>query len=130
MQQIPQEITYKRTVVYKTVTFNALATNSSVVDLGGMQLRRINFPPAWVTCDVHFNSLDKTTPEFPCQIFNFDGTNSNILTLPNTTESTSVPLFAHFFDSVSYLQLVGSLAQTVQCVVQLVLQPIYQGVHG
>ena len=124
---------YKRTVDFLPVQFAASATLSDVISMGGMQLRGILIPSTWTTADVSFigSTVDSTYLGYVAQnIQNFDGTNKMQLVIPGVASGDWVPLFAHWFDAIPYIQLQSSNAQSSATTVLLAVQPLYQGVHG
>jgi len=124
---------YKKTLESIPVEILAGQTTSNLVYLGGMQLRGVIFPTGWTTCDLSFNGsiLDINYTGFQTYaIQNFDGINQSALTIPQVTSLTWVPLYAHWFDSVPYIQLSCSIPQTNTISATFVLQPLYQGIHN
>lgn len=124
--------TYKSTQTTLDAEILSGQTSTGYVDLGGMQLRGLLFPATWTDCDVTFETslVPDTYPSFESfNTKNFDGVDSILLSIP-TVASDDVPLYAHWFDQKKYIKITCSVAQAVDTKVILVLQPLYQGVHG
>jgi hypothetical protein len=75
-----------------------------------------------------FNLSPGTTP-LNSALQNFDGSLSADLIIP-ANHGKTIPLYAHWFDSIPYLQLICDETQTEDTYCLLILQPLYQGVHN
>lgn len=126
---LQEELMYKRTLVPKTMTILSGETTSNLMDCGGMQPRAILFPSTWTSCNVSFNMsiVSETMPFYESyNLTNIDGSSLSIATVA----SQCLPILPYLTDFAPYFQVVCSAAQSQDAQVTLLLEPIYQGVHG
>lgn len=114
--------------------FSTSGTTSSTIDCVGTSPRGLIFPTNWVAGNVTFqvgrsSSIGEGHFEaallFP--LYLPDGT--GIFTLA-TVANSWLPLIPYYFDSVRYLRIVSSVAQTGAPTVKTLMMPLYQGVHS
>lgn len=120
---------FARTVSTIEVPINSGSQLSSFVDLGGMQLRGVLLPSVWTSCNLSFNvsPLPQVSPFFASYVLT-DTTGVDIAIATDANEWLA--LLPYLFDAVPYVQLSCDVAQVSNVVVILVLEPIYQGIHG
>lgn len=128
MTQIP--ITYIKTLVRDTVAIAEGQRVSAVYWCNATQLRKIKFPSNWTTCDVTFIEADTRDMADAGNMNDYNGPTKTPLLIPGVLPNDSIPLYAHWFDSVEYFQIICSVNQAQDVSVRLALQPIYQGIHN
>ena len=121
---------YKVAVVNTTnsdsqVTVAASATTSSILNCGGTSPAGLWLPSTFVNCNITIN-VCKTPGGIFVPITNFDGSAFVIA----ATASSYVPLLPAMFNSIVYLQLGFSAAQTTAEIIDIGLIPIFQGIHA
>lgn len=121
-----QLVKYLKT--FQTDTAGILSGDNStgLIDCGGMQLRGIIFPANWTDCNVSFNPAP--VPDIN-QLSNLTNVDGSPLSIP-TTSGQWLPLIPYLFDALPYLQIAGDSNQDENVILQLIYEPIYQGIHG
>ena len=126
-------IIYANTLIEATVPIASGQTASSIfscVNISGhgtAALRQIGFPTGWQTCDVSFEKYKSLTDVSPRTIYNFDGNDKSTLLIPACAAGQVIPLYAHWFDGVAFFKVICSSSQSVNRLIEVTLQPIYQG---
>ncbi len=103
----------------------ALATSSSILSCGGTSPVGLFLPSTFVSCNITFNVCKTPNGTF-LPMTNFDGSSFVVA----GTASVFIPLLPAMFNSVIYLQLGFSVAQTTAEIIDVALAPIYQGLHN
>ncbi len=126
---IAQELTYKRTLVPKQLLFAEGDDTSALIDCGGMQPRALLFPSTWTPCNIglYASIVTETVPGY--ELFNITNVDSSTIGLA-TVASQWLPILPYLTDSVPYLQIQCDAPQGAATMIILLLEPIYQGVHG
>jgi hypothetical protein len=124
--QLPDKLTYKRTLSSDILSFAASGTTSTLLDCGGMQPRALLFPSNWTACAISLYGAIVNNSSAVYQISNIDGSTLAIA----TTAGQWLPILPYLTDAVPYLQIVCSIAQSSADSIIVVLEPIYQGIHG
>ncbi|MDE2024908.1 MAG: hypothetical protein KGJ07_00265 [Patescibacteria group bacterium] len=107
------------------VTVAAGATTSSTLGCGGTSPTGIFLPSTFISCNITFNvSKNPNGPFVP--VTNFDGSSFTVA----GAASEFIPLLPAMFNSVLFIQLSFSVAQTSAEVIDFALSPLFQGVHG
>jgi hypothetical protein len=137
-------LVYRNTVIYTTATILMGTTYSNMVSLvdlpcdtagpdgmiqaaGVANLRRINFPANWTTCDVTFNVSEGLALEDAALLRISDGADQQPLTMTSVSANAKIKVQPWWFDTEKYIQIVSSVAQSTNVTLQLVLASIYQG---
>ena len=107
------------------VTVAAMATTSSILNCGGTAPTGIFLPSAFVSCNITFN-VCKTPGGTFLPLTNFDGSAFVVAGVANQY----TPLLPAMFNSVVYIQLGFSVAQTDAEIIDFNLAPIYQGIQN
>lgn len=101
------------------------ATSSSILNCGGTAPTGIFLPSTFVNANITFNVCKTPNGTF-VPVTNFDGTPFVVA----GTASVYIPLLPAMFNSVLYIQLGFSAAQTTAEIIDFALAPIFQGVHN
>jgi hypothetical protein len=124
-KQFKVAVVNEENIAHTGVTYVASQTVSPVFNCEGVCPTQIFFPSNWTAGNISF--LVSKLPNGPfVPLTNFDGSALSIA----TTASMCLPLNPALFNSVLFLQLVSSVAQTDAAVVDFGLAPIFQGVHN
>ena len=107
------------------VSVVANATTSSVLQCGGAAPTGIFLPSTFVACNITFNVCKTPSGTF-VPVTNFDG---SAFTTAGSA-SVFIPLLPAMFNSVLYIQLGFSVAQTTAEIIDFSLAPIFQGLHS
>lgn len=126
---IETQNSYKRTYSSVVATIQAGNTASNIVETGGMTILRVCTDSNWLASVMSFNVSEDGSSVLRAQN-NYDGSNKALLTIPSVNPLDSIPLYAHWFGSSYYVQVVSSVTQTTTTNVLLILEPLWQGIHG
>lgn len=129
MRLITPENQYKRTIYYSQLTVLNGNTDSDIISCGGMQAIALDFPSNWTACNISFYKSQFPFTDLNFQLYNIKNIDGSVLSIP-TNALDSLPLVPYLFIGAGYLQIVCDAPQAVDAIVNLVLQPIFQGVHG
>lgn len=127
---IEQKLKFQRTLLVQELKILAAQTQSSVLDTGGMQLRSIVFPSNWTQSDIIFDvKLNNQSSSF-YRLKNFDGIVLSDYRITSVDALDCIPVLPFLFDAVPYFRIISILPQAQEVNIELILQPIYQGIHG
>lgn len=125
-QQLAEKLTYKRTVITDSLTLGKGETTSSLLDCGGIQVRGFLFPSNWTSCNITLQGAIVDNATLTYTISNIDGDSLSIA----TSAGQWLPLLPWVTDAVPYLQIGCSVQQESESNIIVVLEPLYQGIHG
>lgn len=115
------------------VTISAGGTTSTIMDCAGVAPRGVIIPTGWSSVNISFNVgrelSDQSDPSsailYP--LHNPDGTG---LYTVATVENEWLPFIPYYFDTVRYIQIVSASTQTDQQILNILMMPLYQGIHN
>lgn len=107
------------------VSVAASGTTSSILTCGGAAPTGIFLPSTFIACNITFN-VSKTPGGVFVPVTNFDGSSFVVA----ASASTFVPLLPAMFNSVLFIQLGFSSAQTTAEIIDFAMCPIFQGIHS
>jgi hypothetical protein len=123
------KLSFARTLSVIQATIASGFQLSQFIDVGGMQLRGILLPANWTSCNLSFNCSVVPSTNTPFAEFALTDTTGTLISIP-AASSTWIALLPYLTDAVPYVQLSCDATQTSSVIVNLVLEPIYQGIHG
>jgi hypothetical protein len=127
---INEKFKYKRTLVVQESKILIGGTNSELIDCGGMQPRNLLFPSNWTTSDLKIYFTNDKNGSIFYVLKNFDGSILSDFLIPAVPSLCSIPLIPYLFDSAPYFKIVSQTPQVQQVKIQVLFQPIFQGIHG
>lgn len=102
------------------------STTSPIIDCGGCAPAGLILDGAFTSCNISFlGSKYGTTGTFKTLV-NFDGTALSVAAAANEW----IPLQPSLFCGIHYLQLEFSATQTSTTVVDVAMNPYFQGIHS
>jgi hypothetical protein len=123
------KLKFARTLSNGTVAIANGDSNSSFFDCGGMQLRGILLPANWTPCVITLNVAQYPETDTKFQSYTLCDTTGTIVSIASDA-SQWLALLPYLTDAPPYIQISCDTPQADDVTVQLILEPIYQGIHG
>lgn len=98
-------------------------------DCGGMQLRGVLLPENWNSCNISFNVSSVPESDTKFKSYKLTDATGTEVSIPSDAEQW-IAILPYLTDAVPYLQIECDGAQADDVVIQLILEPIYQGIHN
>lgn len=102
-------------------------TTSTILDCGGTSPTAILLPANWLASTITFK-----VGKFPTNMLSLSVFDSGLASysIPTANGAIFIPLNPAMFNSVLFVQLISSVAQTNSPTVDFMLSPLYQGLHN
>ncbi len=116
-----------------SITIAASGTTSTIMDCAGVAPRGIIIPSTWTSANISFNvgrelsNQADPTSAILYPLYSPDGT--GIFTVA-MVPSSWVAFVPYYFDSVRYIQIVSSIPQVSTTTLDILMMPLYQGIHN
>lgn len=112
-----------------TLNISASSTTSSVLYCGGAACSSLLIPSGWTTCDITFNVGKAPGQLYPLHVSD-SASASAVYSIAGVTASQWLKLLPIYFHDITHIQLVCSVAQASDVVVDTIMAPYYQGIHA
>jgi hypothetical protein len=130
MEQIQEKLKYKRTLVSETVLILAGGSLSTILDCGGMQPRALLFPDGWEDCNIFLNVGIIPNGQLYQVSTTGDGSVNNERASFAANKLQLLPLIYPDSDCFLYFQIQTDIRPIANQKITVLLQPLYQGIHG
>lgn len=120
---------YKQTVISKNVTIASGESFSEMVDCGSMQLVALATPPELLATQIKFYVSLKPVFSTAKPVTYIDNTEFLIASSSSVT-GNHYPVIPYYFIGTQYIWISVNTPPAEDTVLELLIQPLFQGIHG